>query len=102
MWESDKDDVYKIQGGYMSTEVSDDDYQGENEEEYLWGEEDQASIQHLTKASRYQAKEGLQQAPEKGKPTQLGTVEETQSRSNNLTNHSCFSKTQTAVDILAK
>ena len=31
---SDKDDVYKTQGGYLAVDASDDDFWGENEEDF--------------------------------------------------------------------
>ena len=41
LWESDEDDVYETQGGYLSAEASDDDFWGKNEQEDFRGEEDQ-------------------------------------------------------------
>ena len=37
--ESDENNVYEIQGGYMPTEARDDEFQGWSEEEDFWGEE---------------------------------------------------------------
>ena len=48
--ESNEEDVYETpQGGYLPAEVSDDDFQGKDEEEDFWREKDQVIVQHLIK-----------------------------------------------------
>ena len=52
LWESDEDDAYSL-----TTKVSDDGFWEEGEEEDVWGEEDQATVQYLTRSERNRAKD---------------------------------------------
>ena len=36
IWESDEEDVYETQGGYLPIKASNEDFWGKNEEEDFW------------------------------------------------------------------